>query len=390
MLQVALLGFGTIGCGVAELLEQNRTRIEQSLNEKIHIKYILDLRDFGVIVRDPEVSVVAEMMGGSHPAYEFTKDCLLAGKSVVTSNKEVVANFGVELLKLAREHKVSYLFEASVGGGIPVIRPFRTDLKADAVSSVYGIVNGTTNYILTQMKEKATEFSVALSEAQQKGYAEKDPTDDIEGLDAARKIVVLAALAFGKMFPASSVYTKGISDVSTQLMALASSMGFSVKLIASAQNRNGRISLSVAPSFVPANNPLANIRDVYNGILVQTEFRGDTVFYGKGAGRYPTAAAVVSDVVEALAHPCQDLPDLETGKEADLEPYESQTATWCLVFQSKEADIPEITSLFPAVKAKYQNNDLVVLITTPISLASIRELASASPAPLLQAIRIID
>ncbi len=313
MKKIAILGFGVVGSGVAEVLTENKHLIEKRLGEAVEIKYILDLRDFpnspfadkvihdfNVILNDPEISIVAEMMGGSHPAYDFSKASLLAGKNVVTSNKEVVAKFGTELLAIAKENNVRYLFEASVGGGIPIIRPINNDLVSNKITSVDGILNGTTNYILTQMNENGTSFADALKDAQTKGYAEADPTADVEGLDAARKIVILSSLSFGKCISPEKISCKGITDISTEDFEIAKALGYTIKLIGHAEQIDGKIYASVSPRFVPLSNPLAHISDVYNGILVGANMLDKVLFYGKGAGKLPTASAVVADIMDIV------------------------------------------------------------------------------------------
>ena len=311
MKKIAILGFGVVGSGVAEVLTQNKNIIENKLNEEIEIKYILDLRDFpdspfgdkvihnfDTILNDDEISIVVEMMGGSHPAYDFSKASLLAGKNVVTSNKEVVAKFGTELLQIAKEKNVRYLFEASVGGGIPIIRPINNDLVSNKITGIDGILNGTTNYILTQMNEHGTSFEDALKDAQAKGYAEADPTADVEGIDAARKIVILSSLSFGKCISPDKVTREGITNVTTEDFAIAKSLGYTIKLIGHSELINGKILATVSPRFIPLSNPLAHISDVYNGILVEANMLDKVLFYGKGAGKLPTASAVVADIMD--------------------------------------------------------------------------------------------
>ena len=313
MKKIAILGFGVVGSGVAEVLTQNKSLIENKLNDEIEIKYILDLRDFpdspfgdrvihdfDIILNDPEICIVAEMMGGSHPAYDFSKAALLAGKSVVTSNKEVVSKFGTELLSIARENGVRYLFEASVGGGIPIIRPIGNDLVSNKIESIDGILNGTTNYILTQMMENGKTFDEALVEAQKKGYAEADPTADVEGIDAARKISILSALSFGISISPDCISRTGITKITVQDFALAREMCYTIKLIGHAEQIDGKVHASVSPRFVPLSSPLAHISDVYNGILVGANMLDKVLFYGKGAGMLPTASAVVADIMDIV------------------------------------------------------------------------------------------
>ena len=315
MVNVAILGFGVVGSGVAEVLTQNKQIIEKKLQKEVNIKYILDLRDFpgnpfeslvihdfNIILNDPEVSVVAEMMGGSHPAYDFSKACLEAGKSVVTSNKEVVANFGAELLEIAKKNGVAYLFEASVGGGIPIIRPMCNDLSSNNITEINGILNGTTNYILTKMTTEGAAFADVLKDAQKKGYAESNPAADVEGLDAARKIVILASLAFGKTVSPNNIHVEGITNIATEDVEIANSLGYAIKLIGHAEKVDGKILAMVSPRLIPYSNPLSGINDVFNGILLGADMVGQVMFYGPGAGKLPTASAVCADIVDVIAH----------------------------------------------------------------------------------------
>ncbi len=314
MIKVALLGFGVVGSGCAEVLTQNKDLIRAKVGDEVEIKYILDLRDFpdspfadrvvhdfNIIVNDPEVAIVAEMMGGSHPAYEFSKACLQAGKSVVTSNKEVVANFGTELLALAEENGVSYLFEASVGGGIPVLRSIYVDLASNRISAVNGILNGTTNYILTSMKQYGTSFADALKKAQELGYAEANPAADVEGLDAARKTAILCGLCFGKLVSPADIHTEGITAISGADVSDAAKMGYAIKLIGHADIKDGKITALVSPRLVPMSNPLSGISDVFNGVLLKGDMVGEVMFYGPGAGKLPTASAVVGDIIDVAS-----------------------------------------------------------------------------------------
>ena len=319
MKNIAILGFGTVGSGVAKVLTDNCSLIAGRVGEEIRIKYILDLRDFpdnpfadrithdyNVILNDPDVSLVAEMMGGSHPAYEFTKSALAAKKSVVTSNKEVVANFGTELLKIAKENRVSYMFEASVGGGIPIIRPLINDLAPNKILSVSGILNGTTNYILTQMIGHGESFDHALAEAQKKGFAEADPSADVDGLDAARKIAILSALSYGTLIPPDRVHTEGIRGITEEDVRLAQENGYAIKLIGKTELSDGKVLSMVSPRFVPLSSPLASVGGVFNGVLVDTDMVGEVMFYGQGAGKLPTAGAVCADIVDILSHRFED------------------------------------------------------------------------------------
>ena len=333
MKYIAILGFGVVGSGTAEVLTENQKLIAQRVGDDVSIKYILDLREFpehplgdrvvhdiGVILDDPEVELVAEMMGGSHPAYEFSRAALEAGKSVVTSNKEVVANFGVELLELARKHQVSYLFEASVGGGIPIIRPMQTDLASNEIISVSGILNGTTNFILTKMKNEGAEFASALKEAQANGFAEANPAADGEGLDAARKIVILAALAYGISVNPKDIPTEGITKITSLHTAAADKLGCAVKLIGHTEKIGDKIYAAVSPYMVPAANPISHVDGVFNGILVDANMLGRALFYGAGAGKLPTASAVVADIIDVLSHKAEErkLPQWRAATAEDI------------------------------------------------------------------------
>lgn len=318
MKHIAILGLGVVGKGTADLIENNRKMIEKRIGDEINIKYILDLRDFlgtpyesrvvhdfSVIENDKDITLVAETMGGAHPAYDFSLACLKAGKSVVTSNKEVVATFGEELTRVARENGVSYAFEASVGGGIPIIRPLVTDFIANEIVEISGIMNGTTNYILTQMKEFGKSYEDALKEAQEKGYAEKDPSSDVEGIDTCRKICILTALATGILPDANKVLTVGISGVRGEDVKLLDKHGYAVKLLGRMEKPFGYPNsdnpcIIVAPFVCHKSSPLAHVDDVFNGIMVRGNTLGQTMFYGRGAGADPTASAVANDILSIL------------------------------------------------------------------------------------------
>lgn len=321
MKKIAILGFGTVGSGVADVLTENRDIITKKVGDEIEIKYILDLRDFpqspfadlvihdfNIILNDPEISIVAEMMGGSHPAYEFSMACLEAGKSVVTSNKEVVSKFGCELTDCARKNGVSYMFEASVGGGIPIIRPICNDLASNNIREISGILNGTTNYILTEMDANGADFSEALKQAQTLGYAEADPSADVLGIDASRKISILAALSHGKLVNSEQVYTEGITNISKTAVNAAKKLGYAVKLIGYSEMPDGKILCMVSPRLIPASNPLFNVNGVFNGILVTCDMVGQVMFYGPGAGKHPTASAVCADIIDIASESKSTLP----------------------------------------------------------------------------------
>ena len=316
MISVAIMGHGVVGSGVAEIIATHKQKLYSAVGEELYIKHILDLRefpdspfadrftkDFRDIADDIEVRIVVETMGGIHPAYEFVKECLSKGKSVVTSNKELVAAHGAELLAVAKETNANFLFEASVGGGIPILRPINQCLVANNVSEIAGILNGTTNFILTKMIREGMGFDEALKLAQELGYAERNPAADIEGHDACRKICILASLAFGKHIYPDAVSTEGITGITAADVEYAAIWGGVIKLIGSAK-KVGRdmVDMVVAPMFVPSTSQLANIDDVFNGIMVRGDAVGDVVFYGRGAGKLPTASAVVADVIDCVKH----------------------------------------------------------------------------------------
>ena len=313
MIQIAVMGYGTVGSGVVEVLNTNQASIDKRVGEEVRVKYVLDLRDFPgdpvesvlvhdfeTIVNDPEVKVVVEVMGGVEPAYTFTKRCLLAGKSVCTSNKALVAAHGAELLQIAKDKNLNYLFEASVGGGIPIIRPLQTCLTADEIVEISGILNGTTNYILTNMTYGGANFDDALKDAQEKGYAERNPEADVEGHDACRKIAILTSLVSGQRVDFEDIYTEGITKVTAEDIKYADKLGRVIKLLAmSKKEADGKYYAMVAPFLIDAVNPLYSVNGVFNAIFVEGNMLGDSMFYGSGAGKLPTASAVAADVVDA-------------------------------------------------------------------------------------------
>jgi len=315
MIEIAVLGFGVVGSGTVEVLDKNSQMISKNAGQDIRVKYILDVRefpdspyksmltsDFETIVGDPDISVVVEVIGGVGAALEFTRRSLEAGKSVITSNKELVAAHGYELLRLARQKGVNYLFEASVGGGIPIIRPLAQCMAANRITEIYGILNGTTNYILTEMEKNGVGFSDALLDAQKKGYAESDPTADIEGHDACRKICILSSLAFGRHVNPELVPSEGIKNVTVDDMRFAAELGYKIKLLGRVRLMGEKISVYVAPHLVGRDNLLAGLDGVLNGIVVRGNAVGDVVFCGAGAGKLPTASAVVADIIDAVKH----------------------------------------------------------------------------------------
>ena len=316
MIHVAVLGYGTVGSGVVEVIETNKEAIDKRSAANLNIKYILDLRDFpgdpyedkvvhdyDVILKDPEIAIICETMGGLHPAYEFSKQALLAGKSVCTSNKELVASHGPELIRIARENHCNYLFEASVGGGIPIIRPLNYSLTAEKIDSITGILNGTTNYILTKMDKEGADFEEVLKEAQEKGYAERNPEADVEGYDACRKIAILSSLMTGKNVKYEDIYTEGITKITTEDFIYARVLDRSIKLLAmSRECEDGSFYAMVAPFMIPMSHPLYSVTGVFNAVFVHGNMLGDSMYYGRGAGKLPTASAVVSDVVDCARH----------------------------------------------------------------------------------------
>lgn len=315
MIEVAVMGYGTVGSGVVEVIEKNKAEINQKAGEEINIKYILDLRDFPgdpyadkvvhdveVILNDPEIQIICETMGGLKPAYEFTKRALLSGKSVCTSNKELVATHGPELIHIAHENKCNYLFEASVGGGIPIIRPLNYSLTAEKIDGISGILNGTTNYILTKMEKEGAGFEEILKQAQDLGYAERNPEADVEGYDACRKIAILSSLMCGKNVRYQDIYTEGITKITTEDFVYAKAMGRTIKLLGKSREEDGKLYAMVAPFMISMDNPLSMVNDVFNAVCVHGNMLGDSMYYGRGAGKLPTASAVVSDVVDCARH----------------------------------------------------------------------------------------
>lgn len=315
MINIAIMGYGTVGSGVFEVITKNKDIVNKKAGEEINIKYVLDLREFpGMpvekvlthniddILDDESVKVVVEVMGGVEPAYTFVKSALLKGKSVATSNKALVAAHGPELIQIARDKKVNFFFEASVGGGIPIIRPLNECLTADKILEITGILNGTTNFILTKMSKKGRNFEDVLKKAQELGYAEKDPTADIEGHDACRKIAILSSLAFGKTANFEKIHTEGITKITKRDFEYAKELDCEIKLVGTSKRLENGISAMVAPIMLKKNHPLSTVDGVFNAIFVKGNMLGDTMYYGSGAGSLPTASAVVSDVIDAIRH----------------------------------------------------------------------------------------
>ena len=316
MIKAAIMGYGTVGSGVYEVIKKNQVSINKKVGQELKVQYVLDLRefpgdpvmdvlthDFEDIIKDDEVKIVAEVMGGLHPAYEFTKRCLEAGKSVCTSNKELVAEHGAELIRIAKDHQVNYLFEASVGGGIPIIRPLNSSLTADVIVEISGILNGTTNYMLTKMSREGLNYGDVLKEAQAKGYAELHPEADVEGWDACRKIAILTSLASGNQVDFHDIYTEGITKVTSEDFAYAKKMGCAIKLLAVSKKMGETYCAMVAPALVRKENPLYMVNDVFNAVCVEGNMLGASMFYGSGAGKLPTASAVAGDMEKRTLAP---------------------------------------------------------------------------------------
>jgi homoserine dehydrogenase len=356
MIKVAILGYGTVGSGVFEVLRKNKDVITSKLEDVIEVKYVLDLREFegdpvqevlvhnvDTIINDPEVAIVCETMGGERPAFDFTKRALESGKSVCTSNKELVEKHGPELLKIAKAHNCSYLFEASVGGGIPIIRPLRTSLAQEDIQSITGILNGTTNYILTKMETEGLEFDAVLKRAQEKGYAEKNPDADILGFDACRKIAILTSLAYGKNVDFNDITTVGITDITDKDFAYTKKMGCTIKLFAKSVKKDGKYYAIVAPFVVSPENPLYAVSGVFNAILVNGNMGADTMYYGKGAGKLATASAVVADVIDCAKHIGKHLYVKWDEEKLEISPIDGAVRKFFVrVSSSDEAKIKEI------------------------------------------------
>ena len=338
-MNVAIMGYGTIGSGVAEILEANKDAIRQAAGQELSLRYVLDLRDlsgspvedeqihdFSIIEGDPEVDLVVETMGGLNPAYPFVKACLLAGKHVVTSNKALVAAHGTELLRIAREKQVNFFFEASVGGGIPIIRTLYRCLRGEQLEEIAGILDGTTNFILTKMDKEGWSFADALKEAQRLGYAEKDPTADVEGYDTCRKIAILLAMATGKETDYQKIHTEGITKITDTDFKYAARLGMSIKLVGSGKiGADGRVGAYVLPLLIEKADPLYTVSDVLNAVVVRGNMLGTTMYHGSGAGKLPTASAVVADLIEAAQESGRNVSLGWTGEEQQFKPFEEET-----------------------------------------------------------------
>lgn len=361
MIKAAIFGYGTVGSGIYEVLTRNSAVIQGKLGDRIEVKYVLDLREFpgdpvqdvlvhdvNTILDDEEVSIICETMGGEKPAYDFTRRALELGKSVCTSNKELVEKHGAELLKIAQEHHCSYLFEASVGGGIPIIRPLCTSLAQEHIESITGILNGTTNYILSKMENEGADFETVLKRAQEKGYAERNPEADVCGYDAGRKIAILTSLAYGKNVDFADLYVEGITQITKTDFAYAKKLGTTIKLFAKSQCIDGKYYAMVAPFMVTADNPLYAVQNVFNAILVHGNMVGDTMYYGKGAGKLATASAVVADVIDCAKHLGKHVQVIWEEDKLEISPMDDFTRRFFV--RVKGTDRAQITENFGEVE----------------------------------------
>ena len=351
-MRIAVLGYGTVGSGVVEVLEKNHDIISARAGKEIEVKYVLDLKDFSgqqiqekivhdyeVILNDKEVEIVVEAMGGIEPANAYVKGALLAGKSVVSSNKALVAKYGAELMKIAREKNVNFLFEASVGGGIPILRALGSSLTGDKIEKITGILNGTTNYMMTKMFYEGADYDTVLKEAQANGFAEADPTADVEGYDACRKIAILTSIISGKMVDFEEIYTEGISKVTTEDMKYAKALGMTVKLLAECKKVDGKWFAQVAPCLLSSEHPLYNVHEVFNAVFVKGNMLGDAMFYGSGAGKLPTASAVVADVVAEAKNPHTDIMNFWTEEKLELEKHTEIARRFLVRVEGKQTEL---------------------------------------------------
>lgn len=361
MIKVSVLGYGTVGSGVVQILRENAELITKKAGQEIEVKSVLDLRDFPEdpvqelivhdfeeIKNDDEVQIVVETMGGLHPAYEFVKASLESGKSVCTSNKALVAAYGPELLAVAQEKNVNFLFEASVGGGIPIIRPLKVSLAPEEILEISGILNGTTNYILTEMTDKGADFDSVLKEAQDKGYAEKDPTADIEGHDACRKIAILTSLAYGKQLDFEDIYTEGITKITAEDFQYAKKINAAIKIFGTSKKVGNQVFAMVAPQMVDSTHPLYSVNDVFNGISVTGNMLGDVMFYGAGAGKLPTASAVVADVVAAVKHQGEHVPITWSSEKLAITPMDDMENRFFV--RVGESEVEKAAELFGGIQ----------------------------------------
>ena len=402
MMNVAIMGYGTIGSGVAEILEKNKEIIAGAVGQEVALKYVLDLRefpgspvedkiihDFSVIEEDPDVQIVVETMGGLNPSYPYVKACLLAGKHVATSNKALVAAYGTELLQIARDKQVNFFFEASVGGGIPIIRPLYRCLMGERIQEITGILNGTTNFILTKMDNEGWTFDSALKEAQRLGYAERNPEADVEGHDTCRKIAILTAMATGKEVDCEEIYTEGITKISDTDFQYADRLGMSIKLFGSSRILpEGRVNAFVAPVMINKSHPLYMVSDVNNGILVKSNMLGETMYYGSGAGKLPTASAVVADIIDAAKHANRNVVMGWSSQKQEMAPMETNTFRYFIrVAGLPEEQIDGLMNFGPEEAITLEGKDEFAIISKTMLEADFKE-AAASAKGLIKFIRV--
>lgn len=363
MAKIAVLGYGTVGSGVVEVLETNKDSITKRAGREIEVKSVLDLRDFpgdpiqekivhdvDVIINDPEIEVVVEVMGGVEPAFTFVKRALEAGKSVCTSNKALVAAHGPELLEMAKKRNLNFMFEASVGGGIPIIRPLNQSLTADEITKITGILNGTTNYILTKMDKEGSTYEETLKEAQELGYAERNPEADVEGFDACRKIAILTSLAYGSTVKFEEIRTEGITKITTKDFKYAEKLGYVVKLLATSCKENDKVYAITAPFMINSTHPLYNVNDVLNGIYIHGNVIGNVMFFGAGAGKLPTASAVVADVVDCVKHKGKNVMTVWSVEKLELGDADDEVRKFFVRVKGNVSDLSAVNAAFGNVQ----------------------------------------
>ena len=401
MISVAVMGYGTVGSGVVEIIDKNQKEINEKAGDEVSVKYILDLRDFPgdphqdlfikdykILVDDPEVDIVVEAMGGIEVAYKFTKEALLNGKSVCTSNKAVVAEHGPELLKIAKEHNCTYIFEASVGGGIPIIRPLHTSFTAEKIESITGILNGTTNYMLTKMDEENCDYDEVLKEAQAKGYAEQNPEADVCGYDACRKIAILTSLSCGKTVHYQDIRTEGITNIDKADFEYAKKLNSSIKLLGLSRMENDKCMCIVAPFMVNDKHPLSMVRGVFNAIMVKGNMVGDTLFYGQGAGKLATASAIVADIVDCAVNKGKTIECLWKDEDALLAKDSEKYFSYFV--RVKKDSFEEISASLPAEKVLDSETDEIGFVSKKISEEEFFKIKDNYEASIINYIRILD
>ena len=401
MISVAVMGYGTVGSGVVEIIDKNQKEVNEKAGDEVSVKYILDLRDFPgdshqdkfikdykILVEDPEVDIVVEAMGGIEIAYKFTKEALLAGKSVCTSNKAVVAEHGPELLKIAKEHNCTYIFEASVGGGIPIIRPLHTSFTAEKIESITGILNGTTNYMLTKMDEENCDYDEVLKEAQAKGYAEQNPEADVCGYDACRKIAILTSLSSGKTVHYQDIRTEGITNINQEDFEYAKKLNSSIKLLGLSRMEEGKIMCIVAPFLVNDKHPLSMVRGVFNAIMVKGNMVGDTLFYGQGAGKLATASAIVADIVDCAVNKGKTIECLWKDEDAVLAKDSEKYFSYFV--RVKKDSFEEISKILGAEKVLDSEADEIGFVSAKISEEEFFKIKDNYEASIINYIRILD